>query len=132
MIRLPLRDMNVLRREPERLRRIAHLREGSHVNRYSHLGEPQDTLDFHEHERLKGADVKRETLRFVRAACERGLDRVRIVTGKGLHSAGRPVVRPQVERTLRVLEKEGLVESYRSEKVGRGDEGALFVRLVPR
>lgn len=107
-------------------------RVGELVNRYRHLGEPQDTLDFHERDRLSGADVKRETLRFVRDARKRGLDRVRIVTGKGLHSAGRPVVRPQVQRTLRDLEREGLVTSFRPEKVGRGDEGAWFVRLAPR
>jgi DNA-nicking Smr family endonuclease len=100
------------------------------VNRYSQFGEPQAVLDFHGLGRVSGADVKRETIAFVRDAYEQGLERVRIVTGKGLHSAGRPVVRPQVERTLRSLESEGLVASYRPEKVQRGGDGALFVRLT--
>jgi len=101
-------------------------------NKYAHLGEPQDVLDFHGAGTVTGADVKRRTLAFVRGARGRGLERVRIVTGKGVHSAGRPLVRPQVERTLRQLEKDGEIASFRPEKVVSGGDGAFFVRLAVR
>lgn len=99
------------------------------MNRYENFGKPQDVLDFHGRGRVEGATVKRDTIEFIRSARARGLDRVRIVTGKGVHSRGAPLVRPQVDRTLKQLEKAGDVASYRSEKVGSGGDGAFFVRL---
>lgn len=100
------------------------------ANRYAHLGEPEDELDFHGLGPLQGKEIKRRTVDFVRAAGKRGLQRVRIVTGKGLHSAGKPVVRPQVERTLRSLEAEGVVRAFRSERQDRGGDGAFLVHLA--
>lgn len=102
---------------------------GERRNKYAHLGEPEDVLDFHDSGRVTSADVNRQTLAFVRDAAQRGLERVRIVTGKGRHSAGKPVVKPQVERTLRRLEQDGAITSFRTEKVGAGGDGAFFVKL---
>ncbi len=99
------------------------------MNRYAHQNEPEDVLDFHDLGRVSNSDVKRETLAFVRAASKRGLERIRIVTGKGRRSAGKPVVKPQVERTLRQLEQDGEITSFRAEKVTAGGDGAFFVRL---
>jgi DNA-nicking Smr family endonuclease len=101
------------------------------VNRHAHHGEPQDVLDFHADGPWKSVEVHRRTLDFVRAAAGRGLERVRIVTGRGRHSRGAPVVRPQVERTLRRLEAQGVVRSFRPERLDRGGDGAYFVRLEP-
>ena len=98
-------------------------------NKYAHLGEPQDELDFHGRGPVTGGEVNRLTLAFVQEARRRGLERIRIVTGKGLHSAGKPIVRPQVERTLRRLEQDGAIASFRAEKVTAGGDGAFFVRL---
>ena len=100
------------------------------ANRYAHLNEPDDTLDFHGRGRLTSGDVKQATESFVTAAHKRGCARVRIITGKGLHSAGAPKVKPQVERTLAHLEARGLVASYRPERRDRGGEGAFFVILT--
>ena len=99
------------------------------ANRYAHLGEPDDELDFHGLGSMGGAEIKRRTIDFVQGAARRGCGRVRIVTGKGLHSAGAPKVRPQVERTLKALEAEGVVASYRPERVDRGGDGAFLVVL---
>jgi len=99
------------------------------MNRYADLNQPQDELDFHGRGPLGGHAVKQATTAFVADARERGLERVRIITGRGVHSRGEAKVRPQVERTLRALEAEGRIASYRPEKVGRGGDGAFFVRL---
>lgn len=100
------------------------------MNRYAHLHEPEDELDFHGLGPIRPAEVKRKTLDFVEDARARGCSRVRIVTGKGLHSAGKPVVRPQVERTLRSLATQGRIVGFRIEKVGHGAEGAFFVQIT--
>lgn len=99
------------------------------MNRYADLQEPEDVLDFHDLGRVSNTEVKRETLAFLADASTRGLTRVRIVTGRGNRSAGKPIVRPQVERTLRRLEQDGEIESFRTEKIGAGGDGAFFVRL---
>ena len=102
---------------------------GGRSNKYAHLGEPEDVLDFHELGRVSSGDVKRETLAFVQDARKRGLKRIRIVTGKGNRSAGKPVVKPQVERTLRRLEQDGEIDAYRAEQLTAGGDGAFFVKL---
>lgn len=99
------------------------------ANRYAGLSEPEDVLDFHELGRVSNSDVKRATLAFIQDARGRGLQRVRIVTGKGRRSAGRPIVKPQVERTLRQLEQDDEITSYRTEKLSAGGDGAFFVLL---
>lgn len=98
-------------------------------NRYAHLQEPDDELDFHGFGRIDGQTVKRTTIAFVKDAHKRGHARVRIITGKGRHSTGAPLVRPQVLRTLEELEAQGLVASYATERRDRGGEGAFLVLL---
>lgn len=99
------------------------------MNRYAHLNEPEEVLDFHGRGSLTSAEVKRETEAFVRRCAEAGLRRVRIVTGKGLHSKGPPVVRPQVERSLKTLATDGFVERWQEETLRAGGEGAFRVDL---
>jgi DNA-nicking Smr family endonuclease len=101
------------------------------VDRYANLREPQATLDFHGRGPLATVDVHAETIRFVKEARTRGLERVRIVTGRGVHSARGPVVRPQVERTLRRLQEEGLVARFQPERIDAGGDGAFRVDLAP-
>lgn len=87
-------------------------------------------LDFHGRGAgFESKQVRAETLRFLDDARRRGLHQVRIVTGRGLHSRGEPVVRPQVERTLRELEREGRVRGFQTERVDRGGDGAFRVDL---
>lgn len=101
------------------------------VNRYAQANQPDATLDFHQRPGLTSKDVHHCVLEFVRAQLAKGARRLRIVTGKGLHSAGDPLVRPQVERSLRRLEKEGAVRHWVSEPLDAGGQGALRVDLEP-
>jgi DNA-nicking Smr family endonuclease len=55
---------------------------------------------------------------------------VRIITGKGLHSEGQPVLPDTVEGVLRTLKKENLVKSWRWEKGQKEKSGALIVQLA--
>ena len=99
------------------------------MNRYAHLNEPEDVLDFHGRGPITPGDVKRETEAFVRACAQAGMSRIRIITGKGLHSKGKPVVRPQVERVLRRFESDGTVRSFQSETTRGGGDGAFRIDL---
>ncbi len=101
----------------------------SAVNRYADKSRPQDSLDFHTFGAITSKEVKQKTLAFIASARKRGLSRVAIITGKGLHSKGRPVVKPQVERTLRELRDQGLIDLYYGEKISAGGDGALIVEL---
>ncbi len=99
-------------------------------NRYEHLRHPDAELDFHGLGPLRGAEIKRRTIDFIKASAKAGHARVRIITGKGNRSADGPVVRPQVARTLRSLEAEGLVVDYAPEALDRGGDGAFRIRLA--
>ncbi|MDA1193854.1 MAG: Smr/MutS family protein [Planctomycetota bacterium] len=100
------------------------------ANRYAGANEPDDILDFHTLGPVQSGEVKRCTEAFVRASAKAGHARLRIVTGKGLHSSGDPVVKPQVARTLRALEIEGLVAGFAPERLDRGGDGAFVVTLT--
>jgi DNA-nicking Smr family endonuclease len=88
-------------------------------------------LDFHGRPGLVAQVVHREVLAFIARCRTAGITRARVVTGKGLHSEGRPVVRPQVERTLRRLMASGEVRLFHTERLDAGGEGALRVDLEP-
>ncbi len=100
-------------------------------NRYAAFGSPDATLDFHGRPGLTAGAVKREVEAFVRAAHRRGDRRLRIVTGKGLHSKAAPIVAPQARRTLEALRREGLVRTFCTESLVGGGDGALRVDLEP-
>lgn len=92
--------------------------------------EPQATLDFHGRPGLTMQAVKKEVEAFVAKALEAGHVRLRIVTGKGLHSGARgPLVRPQVERTLNALQRAGKVRMFHGERLDQGGDGAFRVDL---
>lgn len=103
--------------------------DGSSKNRYAHLNEPDAVLDFHGQGALSGQEIKARTIAFIEQARAAGHARVRIVTGKGLHSRSGPVAKPQVMRTLEALEAEGRVRSFQEEALGGGGAGALRVDL---
>ena len=70
------------------------------------------------------------TEEFVASCRGEGLERIRIITGKGVHSkSGRPVVKPQVQRTLDGLARSGDIASWSMAKITEGGEGAIDVRL---
>ena len=104
-------------------------RRKAHRDRYAHLNEPQDVLDFHAGRPLTGSEIKRATIAFVEEAKGRGLTRVLIVTGRGTRSRAGPVAKPQVARTLGDLEREGTIRSYAPGKAAQGGDGAFLVDL---
>ncbi|MEW6426601.1 MAG: Smr/MutS family protein [Thermodesulfobacteriota bacterium] len=58
-----------------------------------------------------------------------GNEWVRIITGKGLHSAGPPVLRDGVDQLLRAMHFSGKIASFRWEGGSIDNSGAVFVRL---
>jgi DNA-nicking Smr family endonuclease len=98
-------------------------------NRYAAATAAQRELDFHELGVLDGQTVRRLTEDFLADARRCSLRRVRLITGKGLHSRGRPLVKPQVLRVLREMERIGLIDGFEVEKVSAGGDGAFHVRL---
>jgi DNA-nicking Smr family endonuclease len=98
-------------------------------NRYEHLARPTAEFDFHDRGVLVGSEVRRMLLGFLADAASAGHERVRVITGKGLHSNGRPLVREQVRRTLREEYAAGRIRGYTIERVTAGGDGALIVDL---
>ncbi|MCC7537345.1 MAG: Smr/MutS family protein [Deltaproteobacteria bacterium] len=69
--------------------------------------------------------------RFAREQARRGLRTVRIVTGKGLHSEGAPVIRDAVVEALTQGPISWLVLAVRTAPAAIGGSGALLVTVRP-
>ena len=86
----PDRGMKDSKEKPDRV--IIHTRK-KELSRM----EPQDTLDLHG---WKGKDALEELDRFLKSSKRRGLKKVMVIHGKGLHSpGGESVLRPLVKKT---------------------------------
>lgn len=89
---------------------------------------PEATLDLHG---MRANEAERELVRFIRAQHRRGVRRVLVVHGKGLHSdAGGPVLG---DVAVEVLSKGGaapVVEAFVTASPELGGSGALLVELV--
>ncbi len=91
-----------------------------HKNKY--LSPAQDTLDLHEFTREEAA-LKVEN--FLKNAKEKKYGRIRIITGKGLHSAGgRGILKEYIEN---ILEHNGL--KYSDAKIADGGSGAIEAEI---
>jgi DNA-nicking Smr family endonuclease len=89
---------------------------------------PQAELDLH------GCSLEeacRRTKNFIETAVHQGIQSVRIITGKGLHSPQLPVLPEAVEEVLRQLKNAGVVRTYRWEKKIRNKSGAILATLSP-
>jgi len=85
--------------------------------------EPQRQLDLHG---FTSADAEEEVDRFIRESHSRGAEKVRVITGKGLHSAAEPVL----QKTVRLyLEKSALCGEFGYENKKNGGRGAFWVLL---
>lgn len=71
-------------------------------------------------------EIRRIAQEFVEESAKKGLRRVLIITGKGLHSAEGPVIRPLLKWFLHKLPQ---VKSVETARFDRGGEGALEVQL---
>lgn len=111
-------DASAYRQARLPLRAMRRLRRGLYA--------VQDEIDLHHLDLQQATRMLRD---FLREAVHRRLRCVRIVHGKGLHSAtGRPTLRPEVERQLRLRRD---VLAYCSAPAAQGGTGALLVLLDP-
>lgn len=96
-------------------------------NKYAHLSAPQAIFDFHGKGILGKEEIRVLAAAFIRKSFQQGMKKVLIITGKGMHSKGGPVVGPLLMEYLPTLPE---VHSMVLARRDRGGEGALEVRLV--
>jgi len=65
----------------------------------------------------------------IKSARQRGLQTLRVITGKGLHSYGKAVLPEVVEEKVVELKKQNLILTFRWEKGSKRKSGALIVYL---
>ena len=88
---------------------------------------PQAELDLHG---LTGPQAEARTENFIAAVRQRGFSVVRIITGRGLHSDGPPVLPGVVEEKMAVLKQAGIVKRYEWEKKVTAQTGSMLVWLT--
>lgn len=94
------------------------------MNKYAALSSPQATLDLHEHTKTEALQACRH---FIHECYQKGLQRILIITGKGIHSAdNKSILKPAIEAALNSMEE---VQSFTEARRDRGGEGALEVIL---
>lgn len=84
---------------------------------------PQAVLDLHGQ---SAAEAESSISRFLFDSSRRGLDKVLLIHGKGLHSAGDPVMEDVVRKAL---ENNSLAGSFGFADRNQGGRGATWVRL---
>lgn len=87
---------------------------------------PQAELDLHG---LTGPQAEKRTDNFLAAVRQRGISSVRIITGRGLHSNGPPVLPGVIEKKMAVLKQAGIVQRYKWEKKVTAQTGSMLVWL---
>jgi DNA-nicking Smr family endonuclease len=97
-------------------------------NKYDNLSKPEAELDFHDRGALRQNEIIRITDEFIDDCLDRGLNKVLIITGKGLHSKkGAPVIKPLLKKYLAAKPYVQRIYEARSD---RGGSGALEVILT--
>lgn len=98
------------------------------VNKYEKQAEPQITMDFHKAGILSNDEIIALTKRFLERCSDKGLEKVLIITGKGIHSRnGQAVVKPLVEKVLAENEH---VKTFSWAARHRGGDGAFEIQLL--
>lgn len=94
------------------------------MNKYAALSSPQAQIDLHAHTKAEAVKACRE---FIQNAVRNGMQRVLIITGKGLHSSdNKAVIKPAIQATLRAMSE---VQNVADARRDRGGGGALEVLL---
>lgn len=106
-------------RDEEQDDRQRRIEEAERVRRMK----PQAVLDLHGQ---SAAEAESSISRFLFDASRKGLDKVLLIHGKGLHSAGEPVMEDAVRKAL---EKNSLAGSFGFADRNQGGRGATWVRL---
>jgi DNA-nicking Smr family endonuclease len=87
---------------------------------------PEKEIDLHG---LTAQEAERKVENFLRTARLQGLRAVRIITGKGIHSPGMPVLPEMMERLAREMKGGGEIRSFAWEKGQREKSGAMLIFL---
>ena len=95
-------------------------------DKYAHLNDPQAQLDYHDLGMMKEDEIQRIAREFIESSSKKGFTKVLIITGKGLHSAEGPVIRPLLQWYLHKLPQ---VVSVQTARRDRGGDGAFEVDL---
>ncbi|MFC1656027.1 Smr/MutS family protein [Patescibacteria group bacterium] len=96
-------------------------------NKYDNLSKPQAEFDFHDRGVLTQDHIRELVDEFIEECRDRGLSKVLIITGKGLHSRkGMPVIKPFVKKYLQ--DKPFVTRVYEG-RFDRGGSGTLEVIL---
>ena len=96
------------------------------MNKYAHLSGPQAELDFHNQGTLTPNQIEQQLNSFLEESQQKGLKKLLIITGKGLHSENGAVVRPIIQN---LLSNHPLVKTALTARRDRGGEGAIEVSL---
>lgn len=113
----PDRQMGERKEIPDRI--ITHTKK-----KMLHRMEPQETLDLHG---WNGLEALKELESFLKKSKRRGLKKVLIIHGKGIHSpGGESVLRPLVKQ---YLEKSSLVRDFGRASGQSGGSGATWILL---
>ena len=96
-------------------------------NKYGGINDPKAELDFHKYNSLTPFDIEKICNEFIEESVKKNLDKILVITGKGLHSSfGIPVVKPTV---VDVLKRNGKVFRFTEARRDRGGSGAFEVEL---
>lgn len=87
---------------------------------------PQERLDLHG---LTGPEAERKVTNFLLTARKKGLRTVAVITGKGLHSQGLPVLRDLVEGMTKAMKIGKEIRNYVWENGQREKSGAIIIYL---
>lgn len=87
---------------------------------------PQKEVDLHG---FTGPEAEMRVESFVQSAVHERLFMLRIITGKGIHSPGAPVLPDVVEQKLDEFKAKKLIKSFHWEKKRKSASGALIVFL---
>jgi DNA-nicking Smr family endonuclease len=96
------------------------------LNKYEHHTLAEDEFDFHGLGILTEAEIERIAHDFLWQAYQRRLHKIRIITGKGLHSKAGGVIKPILSRYIPTLP---FVRTVGPAKQNEGGEGALDITL---
>jgi DNA-nicking Smr family endonuclease len=107
----------------ESLRRAEGAKKARSLKQYP---PPESELDLHG---LTGPEAEQRTASFIAVARQKGVQTLRIITGKGLHSQGPAVLPDVVEQLLSELKRAKAIVSFRWEKKEKQKSGAVLVYL---
>ena len=87
---------------------------------------PEREIDLHG---LTAPEAELKVKNFLITARRQGLRAVRVITGKGIHSPGLPVLPEMMERMARTMQNDREIKKFAWEKGARERSGAMIIYL---